>query len=466
MKPISFGLGKPKGAAPAQSAGTTSRKTHTPSSSRLSRTALRHDSDNEDEEEPRHESVSGFSSSGAILSQPLQDSQEKVIPNAGNADWRRQGRKNLLPAEVQAQQQNGNGVVVVERDEVSKASGLQFAEKDEEEREHQTNGSQQSQEEQPATQPKQLTADEEALQALLDDGSGKPRSNAVITIQGNRQLSPQDETQDFREDVASRPDSSTLEEYAAMPVEEFGMAMLRGMGQKRRANGEIIDLAPKNDDNPRKLRKQEGFLGIGAKAAPGSDIELGAWGKADMRKNTKGQGFFTPLMRENKATGERISEDEFQKRLKESSNAKQEEEWKQRRDRNLEISGRDRHRDKDSQKNGDRDYREQMNSFSRSSSSRGDRDGREDSRSRRDTDDRDYERSRSRLRPIEVIGTGTGTETEIEIETGTEKKTETVTEIGTEIETETATVATGTDNVGLVGKENREVFGQMESLHA
>ncbi|OAG45375.1 hypothetical protein AYO21_00009 [Fonsecaea monophora] len=446
MKPISFGLGKPKGAAPAQSAGTTSRKTHTPSSSRLSRTALRHDSDNEDEEEPRHESVSGFSSSGAILSQPLQDSQEKVIPNAGNADWRRQGRKNLLPAEVQAQQQNGNGVVVVERDEVSKASGLQFAEKDEEEREHQTNGSQQSQEEQPATQPKQLTADEEALQALLDDGSGKPRSNAVITIQGNRQLSPQDETQDFREDVASRPDSSTLEEYAAMPVEEFGMAMLRGMGQKRRANGEIIDLAPKNDDNPRKLRKQEGFLGIGAKAAPGSDIELGAWGKADMRKNTKGQGFFTPLMRENKATGERISEDEFQKRLKESSNAKQEEEWKQRRDRNLEISALREATVMDVKipVRGATQMTETTNAH-----------------------DRDVMMTDTTLvRPIEVIGTGTGTETEIEIETGTEKKTETVTEIGTEIETETATVATGTDNVGLVGKENREVFGQMESLHA
>ncbi|OAP54931.1 hypothetical protein AYL99_10631 [Fonsecaea erecta] len=337
-KPISFGFGKPKPAADSPVVGTTSLKSSVASKSRPSRTALHHDSDNEDEDEPRHESVSGFSSNGAILSQPLQDSQVKVIANAGNADWRRHGRKNLLPAEVQAQQQNG-GAVMVERDEVSTASGLQFASKNEEDRGYQTNGHQQAQEQHPAEQPKQLTADEEALQALLDDGSGKPRSNAVISIQQNMRLSPQDETQDFRDDVASRPDSSTLEEYAAMPVEEFGMAMLRGMGQKRRANGELIDLTSKNDNNPRKLRKQEGFLGIGAKAAPGSDIELGAWGKADMRKNTKGEGFFTPLMRENKATGERISEDEFQKRLKESRNAKQEEDWKQRRDRNLEISG-------------------------------------------------------------------------------------------------------------------------------
>ena len=116
-----------------------------------------------------------------------------------------------------------------------------------------------------------------------------------------------------------------------MPVEEFGMAMLRGMGQKRRANGEMVDLNPKVEDNPRKQRKQEGFLGIGAKAAPGTNgVELGAWGKADMRKNNKGEGFFTPLMRENKATGERISEDEFQKKLKESKSAKDDEDWRQR----------------------------------------------------------------------------------------------------------------------------------------
>ncbi|KIX97739.1 uncharacterized protein Z520_06517 [Fonsecaea multimorphosa CBS 102226] len=394
-KPISFGFGKPKPAGTPLAVGTAPHKPSALSNSRPSRTALRHDSDNEDKEEPRHESVSGFSSNGVILSQPLQESQVKVIANAGNADWRRHGRRNILPAEVQAQQQDGGGIVMIERDEVSTASGLQFVKKNAQDKD-QTKGSQQPQEEHPTEQPKQLTADEEALQALLDDGSGKPRSNAVISVQGNRPLSPQDETQDFRDDVASRPDSSTLEEYAAMPVEEFGMAMLRGMGQKRRANGEVIDLNPKNDSSPRKLRKQEGFLGIGAKAAPGSDIELGAWGKADMRKNTKGQGFFTPLMRENKATGERISEDEFQKRVKESRSAKQDEDWKQRRDRNLEISGRERHRDKDLHRNGDDDYREQMNSFSRSSSSRQDRDGREDSRSRRDRDDRDYESSRSR----------------------------------------------------------------------
>ena len=38
------------------------------------------------------------------------------------------------------------------------------------------------------------------------------------------------ETEAFQKDVADLPDISTLEEYAAMPVEAFGEAMLRGMG--------------------------------------------------------------------------------------------------------------------------------------------------------------------------------------------------------------------------------------------
>lgn len=374
-KPISFGFGKSKTSAPVQNAPTPVRRPAAPLPS--SKAALGHDSDHEDEEEPRHESVTGFSSSGAILSQPLQEPKERVIENVGNGDWRKRGRKNLLPAEVQAQRQQNGNAVRVERVEVSKASGLQFAAEPIEE---QTNGQRdEPQLDESQEPPRQLTADEEALNALLDDGSGKPKSTAVITQQGNVRLTPRDETEEFRDDVASRPDSSTLDEYAAMPVEEFGMAMLRGMGKKRRANGEVIDLNPKTEDS-RKARKQEGFLGIGAKAAPGTGVELGAWGKADMRKNNKGEGFFTPLMRENKATGERITEDELQKKITQSKGERQDEDWRKRRDRNLENSQRDRDRDR-RPTNGNSNYRDEMNSFSRST--------------KRDRDDRDHERSRS-----------------------------------------------------------------------
>lgn len=392
-KAISFGFGKPKVAAP-----TKAPPPHPPPAKKSKVELLRaNESDNEDEEAPQHELVTGFSSSGAILSKPVQEKEVKTIQNAGNGDWRTRGRKNLLPAEVQAAQHGG--VVVVERDEVSKESGLQFAAAKTGEngaQEAATTGGSLATREEPA---KELTEDEIAMAALLGD---KPKSNAVIAAQGNARLIGQDETADFREDVASRPESSTLEEYAAMPVEEFGMAMLRGMGQKRKAAGQAISLEGDKDDNPRKVRKQEGFLGIGAKAAPGADVELGAWGKADMRKNNKGEGFFTPLMRENKATGERITEEEFQRRTKESKTSKPEEDWRERRDRNLEKSGRNG----ESRKNGDPKYitdgdGDDYTSSRASSSSRKHREDRDRGnddkhRSRRHRDDREHDSSRSR----------------------------------------------------------------------
>ena len=72
-----------------------------------------------------------------------------------------------------------------------------------------------------------------------------------------------------------------------------------------------------------------------------------------MRKNNKGEGFFTPLMRENKATGERITEEEFQDKLRQSKgykSGKSEADWRDRRDRNLERSGRDKDKRNSDQK--------------------------------------------------------------------------------------------------------------------
>ncbi|RMZ80687.1 hypothetical protein DV738_g2702, partial [Chaetothyriales sp. CBS 135597] len=311
-KPFAFGIGKPK------------TKTVVPTKFSLGSTALRQkpsgarstldDSDHEDEDEPKHEAVTGFSADGAVLSKPAAQKQERVIQNAGNGDWRNRGKTKTGIAP------NGDAVIVVERNEVSTASGLQLASSDN------------KQDLVPAAEQldkpqKEPTEDDEALAALLDGGSSRAKSKAVIVQKGNSALGPRDEIADFRADVASRPDSSTLQDYAAMPVEEFGMAMLRGMGKKRRANGEVIDLngSSSSSKNEPKSRKHDGFLGIGAKPAPGSDIELGAWGKADMRKNNKGDGFFIPLMRVNEKTGEKITEEELQRRIKDQKSGRPEE---------------------------------------------------------------------------------------------------------------------------------------------
>lgn len=398
-KPISFGFGKPKAptngpAKPPTSISIPSKKPATVAKplGLKSRSALHADDDDGiDEDEPKHESVTGFSSTGAILSKPVEEKKVVVIENQGNGDWRRRGRggKNVLPEEERARR-DGQDVVMIEKNEVSTASGLQFASASKEDdpvvKQSQqylasTNGHQE-------TKPK--TVDEEALQALLSDDPNAPRGTAVISISENKQLRPADELEDFRSDVASRPEVPSLDEYAAMPVEEFGLAMLRGMGKKRRANGEVINVEPEPEKKQDVIKKpkHEGFLGIGAKPAPGIEgVELGAWGKADMRKNNKGQGFFTPVMIRDRETGETITEEELERR-KQARNGKDEsEDWRTRKERDTEKDS--------SARKGNGEYKDAMNGFSRR---RKDEDsGHESSISRRDRDrDSDYDKSRSK----------------------------------------------------------------------
>ncbi|KAK5943532.1 DNA primase large subunit Spp2 [Knufia obscura] len=413
-KPISFGFGKPKGQSPSTSTSTSTPASKTsislslPGKAPLHKSAPKHsikpsalrdhDDEDPDDEEPQAEELTGFGASGAILSRPVEHKKELVIENAGNADWRRkaqaqtqatQGRgKNLLPAAVQVLRSGGD-VVMVEKDEVSKASGLQFAGRESSTvgKNGTTNGSAEINSS-PENKPK--TADEEALQALLADDENRPRGTAVIEAAEDARDLPAP-TEDFASLVAAHPDSATLDEYAAMPVEEFGMAMLRGMGKKRRANGEVISLESTEQKEVKK-RKQEGYLGIGAKAAKGMEgVELGAWGKADMRKNQRGEGFFTPVMVRDKVTGETISEEELERRKRGGKEGGGGggggNDWRERRDRNLEKKGRG-----DDGRNDERDgdsYKDKMSSFSRRAPEEDD--GHESSRSRR-------HRSRSRSR--------------------------------------------------------------------
>lgn len=52
-----------------------------------------------------------------------------------------------------------------------------------------------------------------------------------------------DETEALRNDLRDRPDDTTMEDYEKMPVEEFGAALLRGLGWQK---GEGIGRNRKN----------------------------------------------------------------------------------------------------------------------------------------------------------------------------------------------------------------------------
>eukprot|EP01116_Phalansterium_solitarium_P017797 TRINITY_DN4479_c0_g1_i1.p1 TRINITY_DN4479_c0_g1~~TRINITY_DN4479_c0_g1_i1.p1 ORF type:complete len:595 (+),score=222.38 TRINITY_DN4479_c0_g1_i1:195-1979(+) len=75
-----------------------------------------------------------------------------------------------------------------------------------------------------------------------------------------------DETDQFRADVASRPDEASLEAYERIPIDSFGAAMLRGMDW---APGKPVGLTNKAVVTPTEFVKRAGFrTGLGAQAKP------------------------------------------------------------------------------------------------------------------------------------------------------------------------------------------------------
>jgi hypothetical protein len=92
----------------------------------------------------------------------------------------------------------------------------------------------------PAPAPAQ-TEDEEAAQALLKEAEAIARGDYVDAPVGtdlplllkfrNTELDKiDDEEKRFKADVASRPDEADLDGYERVPIDQFGTAMLRGMG--------------------------------------------------------------------------------------------------------------------------------------------------------------------------------------------------------------------------------------------
>lgn len=421
------------------------------------------DASDEEERAPVHEEVFGFDKAGGALTadgQAISGAKKPlVIPVTSKNNWRdrpgvnaKRGKKNLLPAEVQAQQEaqrNGRapGGGDVETEGPRMAYGLSFASKAADE------GEPGAVEDQPMTDArpvpptedsKPLTDDQLALQALIKETQGDVERRTDLVIESGKprdeleqEIGRYDETSSFRTDVASRPEPATLDQYNTVPVEEFGAALLRGMGWKdgqaigRGNYGSSAAADPAN--KPRVPERRPGFLGIGAKDATGgkgAEAELGAWGKSAMRKASRKQGedgsngntegVYMPVIMRNKNTGEQLTEEELADLKKGSKAEPSKDEWRERRDRNLEKSGRDRNRDRESRR---RDYDDDERSERRNGSSRRDRsssasrhssrhsryddrdDRRKDDRSYRDRehrrdrdDDKEYRRDRERDR--------------------------------------------------------------------
>ncbi|RHZ72980.1 Pre-mRNA-splicing factor spp2 [Aspergillus turcosus] len=362
-----------------------------PPSRTLARRPHRLHDDESDEEEapPAFEAVAGFDThTGTVLSADGRavdkGKRELVIPVTSKNNWRdRVGAnrgprgKNLLPKEVQAMQEaerrGQTAEANHEADRPSMSYGLSFAKPSQDEQ-AKPGEDEAMKDAGPLIPPvtderKPLTQDEIALQALIRESKGETEGRTDLVIESTKREADEgypvrlDETGSFRVDVASRPEPATLDRYDAIPVEEFGAALLRGMGWKE---GQSIgrgnystSATDGRSQTPRIPERRPGFLGIGAKDVSGgkAEAELGAWGKAAMRKGARKageaqggggntQGVYMPVLMRNKKTGEYITEEELAA-LKKEAKATKDDDWRERRDRNLEKSGRDRDRDRD-----------------------------------------------------------------------------------------------------------------------
>ena len=236
-KPFSISLGTKPKATP----GSLVNKKKRPHSS------LTEDSGSDNESQNNaHHFVSTFDQSigGAVGSQASEKAKVPlVIAAQKNRDWRVEARRkkgrNLLPAEEQARRDgraSDASVNVVGNEEQKPLYGLIVTNQKAENGTtdvHMTEDASHDNVIGPevrAVGAQPQTADEEAIEALL--GDGKKKSNLVILGSGvaeERFASRITEENAFRSDVASRPDSASLAEYSAIPVEEFGLAILRGL---------------------------------------------------------------------------------------------------------------------------------------------------------------------------------------------------------------------------------------------
>ncbi|KAI9863247.1 MAG: hypothetical protein M1824_000447 [Vezdaea acicularis] len=389
-KPFSISLGSK---APPKSSPLSRKPLLPPKASTQKRphSSLGDDDSDAEDTPPKAEIVLGFDHAvgGAITSSTSKTGKGPlVIPGQKNKDWRQESRKRrggkALPHEANAAQAEA---VSKEADIVNggpQVYGLTFVKATTTEDDVPMADSAASEAQEPV---KSKTDDELALEALMDGTTG--RSNLIITS-GEQDKGKNggdgragygiNEDEAFRADVEARPDSATLDQYAAVPVEEFGMALLRGMGWKE---GEVVGKRKGQISKARVVERRPALLGIGAKEMPElNGKEVGV--KKGIRKTKE---VYNPVLLRNSKTGELVTEEELRERKE-----------RRREGDSPKEAERDRYRDRDrdgnreiesgKSKNSSRDSRRDDNG----ARSRGsDRDGR-----RSDRRDRNRDRDRDR----------------------------------------------------------------------
>lgn len=291
------------------------------SSTYIKKTILKNDSDEDIEEGIRDELLAGYDLSGALSLNPEKETKKSplVIPVLKNKDWKEEALKRLEKISYltcKKALEAGDSSFSDKTEENKKTYGLTFADSKKDILSQETAEKLPSS---PLVISKEETEEESAIKALLAEAKGeKTESNLVLPMTTSdtdwkKKIRSLTEDELYRLDIASLPNPATLEDYENVPVEEFGNALLRGMGWKE---GEGIGKNKKSDIMPIEVVKRAQFLGIGAKEYDAEEQdELGAWGKGITKKRI--DKTYIPVLKVSKITGKVIYDSETTNESKE-----------------------------------------------------------------------------------------------------------------------------------------------------
>ncbi|KAJ6558476.1 DExH-box splicing factor binding site-domain-containing protein [Mycena vulgaris] len=228
------------------------------------------DSSDEDDDGLQDELVTGFDALGA---QRLHKSKKVpqgplVIPALKNRDWRelarkRRGATQFVPESARAATgKDGSVGGLGVKDTINSGpllSGLQVRQKVKKEEDDAEMVEDQEAEMVDVKAEEEETEDQRALRAILASADGAQNTESMIDIIPT----PISEEDAYKQDVDELPDVATLDDYNRVPVAQFGLALLRGMGWKE---GTAASRKPgKGLVQPYLPEARPALLGIGAK---------------------------------------------------------------------------------------------------------------------------------------------------------------------------------------------------------
>lgn len=187
-----------------------------------------------------------------------------------------------------------------------------------------------------APEPEPESEDAIALRAILAETAGQPSS--VMTISA-----PLSEKDALAEDVIALPESATLDDYARVPIEQFGAALLRGMGwtegtaaTRKKGKGMV---------NPYIPEARPALLGIGAKERePLDDGSTKKKGRPDKK--------YVPLIKQDREPGRDKGREEDSQRRRDRSGSPRRERDRESRSRRESRSPPPRRREYDDERRG------------------------------------------------------------------------------------------------------------------